>query len=146
MQNRLWFAEYGSNGVGMFDPKTEKITEWKKPLEWESPYDVVADRNGEVWEVNEASDRLGRLDPKTGEWVNYPLPRYSQLPPRVRRRPDLAGEGVGRQQSRRDGDEARTVGLTRPSGRYLRRGFLPRAFAERGPIGSGWNGPSRLSR
>ena len=79
MQNRLWFAEYGSNGVGMFDPKTEKITEWKKPLEWESPYDVVADRNGQVWEVNESSDRLGRLDPKTGEWVNYPLPRYANF-------------------------------------------------------------------
>src|SRR5207248_3976726 len=60
-QNRLWFAEYGANGVGMFDSKTEKITEWKKPLEWESPYDVVADRHGQVWEVNEASDRLGRL-------------------------------------------------------------------------------------
>ena len=110
-ENRLWFAEYGSNGVGMFDPKTEKITEWKKPLEWESPYDVVADRNGQVWEVNESSDRLGRLDPKTGEWVNYPLPRYSQLPPRVRRRPHLAGEGLGRQQSRRIGDQARAAGL-----------------------------------
>jgi len=75
----LWFAEYGSNGVGMFDPKTEKITEWKKPLEWESPYDVVADRNGQVWEVNEASDRVGRLDPKTGEWTNYLMPRYSNF-------------------------------------------------------------------
>ena len=38
-------------------PKTEKITEWKKPLAWEAPYDVVADRNGEVWEVNTFSDR-----------------------------------------------------------------------------------------
>jgi streptogramin lyase len=78
-ENRLWFAEFGSNGVAMFDPKTEKITEWKKPLEWESPYDVVADRHGNVWEVNESSDRLGRLNPKTGEWVNYPLPRYSNF-------------------------------------------------------------------
>jgi streptogramin lyase len=78
-ENRLWFAEFGSNGVAVFDPKTEKITEWKKPLEWESPYDVVADRFGTVWEVNESSDRLGRLNPKTGEWVNYPLPRYSNF-------------------------------------------------------------------
>ena len=78
-QDRLWFAEYGANGVGMFDPKTETITEWKKPLQWESPYDVVADRHGEVWEVNESSDRMGRLDPKTGEWVNYPMPRYSNF-------------------------------------------------------------------
>src|SRR5262249_48381410 len=47
-ENRLWFAEFGSNGVAMFDPKTEKITEWQKPLAWESPYDVVADRFGNV--------------------------------------------------------------------------------------------------
>jgi len=78
-QDRLWFAEFGSNGVAVFDPKIEKITEWKKPLEWESPYDAVADKNGEVWEVNESSDRIGRLDPKTGTWINYPLPRYSNL-------------------------------------------------------------------
>jgi virginiamycin B lyase len=68
-----------ANGVGPFDPKTEKITEWKKPLEWESPYDVVADRYGEVWEVNESSDWLDRLDPKTDIWTNYPLPRYSNF-------------------------------------------------------------------
>jgi virginiamycin B lyase len=78
-QDRLWFAEYGANGVAMFDPATKKITEWRKPLTWESPYDAVADRHGDVWEVNESSDRLGRLDPKTGQWVNYPLPRYSNL-------------------------------------------------------------------
>jgi streptogramin lyase len=78
-QDRLWFAEFGSNGVAVFDPTTEKITEWKKPLEWESPYDAVADKRGDVWEVNEASDRLGRLNPRTGEWINYPLPRYSNL-------------------------------------------------------------------
>jgi virginiamycin B lyase len=63
----------------VFDPVAKKITEWRKPLAWESPYDAVADRHGEVWEVNESSDRLGRLDPKTGEWTNYPLPRYSNL-------------------------------------------------------------------
>lgn len=78
-QDRLWFAQFGSNGVAVFDPKTETITEWKKPLPWESPYDAVATRAGDVWEVNESSDRLGRLDPAKGEWVNYPLPRYSNV-------------------------------------------------------------------
>ena len=63
----------------MFDPATKKITEYRKPLTWESPYDAVADKRGEVWEVNESSDRIGRLDPKSGTWVNYPLPRYSNL-------------------------------------------------------------------
>src|SRR5215468_3883561 len=78
-QNRLWFAEYGGNGVGMFDPMTETVTEWKKPLAWEAPYDVLADRNGEAWEINTFSDRVGRLDPRRGEWTNYLLPRYSNI-------------------------------------------------------------------
>jgi streptogramin lyase len=39
----------------------------------------VADRNGETWEVNEASDRVGRLDPNTGEWTNYLLPRFGNI-------------------------------------------------------------------
>ena len=33
----------------MFDPATEKITEYRNPFQWEAPYDVVADRNGEAW-------------------------------------------------------------------------------------------------
>ena len=60
-------------------PKTEKITEWKKPLEWESPYDVVADRNGQVWEVNESSDRSAGSIPRPARWTNYLLPRYSNF-------------------------------------------------------------------
>ena len=74
-QDRLWFAEYGGNGIGLFDPAAERITEWRMPLPWEAPYDVAADTKGEVWEVNEASDRVGRLDPATGEIVDYLLPR-----------------------------------------------------------------------
>jgi virginiamycin B lyase len=78
-QNRLWFAEFGGNAIAMFEPETEKIIEWIKPLPWEAPYDVVADRHGDVWEVNESSDRVGRLDPRTGEITNYPMPRYSNF-------------------------------------------------------------------
>src|SRR5262249_14458954 len=78
-QDRLWFAQFGSNGVGMFDPKTEMITEGKKPLPWEAPYDPVAARRGDEGGRNEASDRVGRLDPVKGEWVNYPLPHYSNI-------------------------------------------------------------------
>lgn len=63
----------------MFDPASEKITEWRMPLPWEAPYDIVADRNGDVWEINEASDRVGRLDPRTGEIVNYLLPRRANI-------------------------------------------------------------------
>jgi streptogramin lyase len=40
---------------------------------------VVADRNGDVWEVNETSDRIGRLDPRTAEITNYLMPRSSNF-------------------------------------------------------------------
>lgn len=33
-EGRLWFAEYQGNAIGMFDPKTERITEWKVPTPW----------------------------------------------------------------------------------------------------------------
>src|SRR5262249_345604 len=36
---------------------------------------------GEAWEVNTFSDRVGRLDPKRGEWTNYLLPRYGNIRP-----------------------------------------------------------------
>lgn len=74
-QDRLWFAEYGGNGIAMLDPSSAVITEWRMPLPWEAPYDVVADRKGDVWEVNETSDRIGRLNPATGEIIGYLLPR-----------------------------------------------------------------------
>ena len=48
-QNRLWFAEYGSNGVGLLDPKSGKIEEWVLPTPWSAPYHVTPDKNGEVW-------------------------------------------------------------------------------------------------
>ena len=75
-QDRLWFAEYGGNAIAMFDPRSETIREWRMPLPWEAPYDVAPARNGEVWEINESSDRVGRLNPATGEIVNYLMPRH----------------------------------------------------------------------
>jgi|KBSSwiStaDraftv2_1062776.scaffolds.fasta_scaffold25691_8 streptogramin lyase len=78
-QNRLWFAEYGANGIGMFDPKTEVITEWKLPTPWSAPYDVVFTKRGEVWTGSMLNDQVARLDTKTGEIVEYLLPRTTNI-------------------------------------------------------------------
>ena len=43
----------GGNAIGMFDPKTQKIKEWKLPTPWSDPYDVGAAKDG---------TRLDRLD------------------------------------------------------------------------------------
>ena len=79
-QNRLWFAEYGGNGIGMFDPKTDAIKEWRLPTPWSAPYDVVAIKNGaEVWTGSMLTDRVSRLDTATGEVVDYLLPRTTNI-------------------------------------------------------------------
>jgi streptogramin lyase len=79
-QNRLWFAEYGGNGIGMFDPKTEVIKEWKLPTPWSAPYDVVFTKGAtEVWTGSMLNDQVARLDTKTGEIVEYLLPRTTNI-------------------------------------------------------------------
>ena len=45
----MWFAQFRGNGIGMFDPAMEKVTEWKLPIPWTSPYDAQFDDNGYAW-------------------------------------------------------------------------------------------------
>ena len=78
-QNRLWFAEYGANGIGMLDPQTEKIQEWTLPIPWSAPYHVVPDKNGEVWVGSMWTDRVTRFNPKTSQFTDYLLPRETNI-------------------------------------------------------------------
>jgi streptogramin lyase len=63
----------------MFDPKTDKITEWVTPTKWDNPYDAVPAKNGEVWTGSMHTDLVTRLDPKTGTMVQYLLPRATNV-------------------------------------------------------------------
>jgi len=47
------------------------------PGSW--PYDVTADRQGEVWSGGEYNDRIARLDPRTGRFVEYLLPGHTNV-------------------------------------------------------------------
>ena len=74
-QDRFWFAEYTGDKVGMFDTRTEKFQEWPMLRKYTTPYAVSApDRNGYVYATSNMSERLMRLDPKTGEIVEYQIP------------------------------------------------------------------------
>ncbi len=76
---RLWFGENRANRIGMFDTKTERFQEWMAPTAESWPYDVTADKNGEAWSGGEFSDRVLRLNAKTGEIVEYLLPRFTNI-------------------------------------------------------------------
>jgi virginiamycin B lyase len=43
------------------------------------PYDVVPAANGEIWTGSMLTDRLDRFNPTTGEWVEYLLPRPTNI-------------------------------------------------------------------
>jgi virginiamycin B lyase len=78
-QDRLWFGEYRGDRIGMFDTKKEEFKEWLIPPKWSSPYDVVVDKNGDAWTGSMLSDQVTRLNPATGETINYLLPRSTNI-------------------------------------------------------------------
>ena len=74
-QDRLWFPEYTGDKLGVFDTRTEKFQEWPAPRKYTTPYAISApDRNGYVYATTNTAERLMRLDPKSGEIVEYQIP------------------------------------------------------------------------
>ncbi len=78
-QDRFWFAQYRGNKITMFDTKEERMQEFALPTRHTHPYDVIWDKNGELWTGGMTTDRVVRLDPKTGESVEYQLPRNTNM-------------------------------------------------------------------
>ena len=76
---KVWFAEYQAERIGMFDPSTASMKEWKTPTPWSAPYDAVAGKNGEAWTGSMLTDRVSRLDIKSGQYVDYQLPRPTNI-------------------------------------------------------------------
>jgi virginiamycin B lyase len=75
----MWFGEFRANKVGVFNTNTKTIREWTPPTPWFFPYDVSPDRNGEAWTGSMLTDRVARLDPKTGQFTEYLLPTSTNI-------------------------------------------------------------------
>ena len=78
-QDHLYFAEYQGNNIGMLDTKTEKFTEWPLPTPWTGPYYVTWDKNGELWTGGMTTDRVVRLNPKSGQAIEYLMPKDTNM-------------------------------------------------------------------
>ena len=74
-QDRFWFAEYTGDKIGVFDTRTQEFQEWDLPYQYTTPYTVTRpDKNGYVYASSNMSERLARLDPSTGEIIEYQMP------------------------------------------------------------------------
>ena len=62
-----------------FDPASGQIKEWKIPTKWSAPYDVILGKDGNAWTGSMMTDRVSRIDVKTGEIVEYPMPRSTNI-------------------------------------------------------------------
>ena len=71
-------AEYRTSKTAPFDSKTKTFTEYALP-EYTFPYQADFDKNGEIWASIMSTDRVVRLDPKTGHAVQYLIPSDTNM-------------------------------------------------------------------
>jgi len=76
--DRILVTEYRNSKVALFDTKTEKFTEYNLP-EYTFPYRANFDRNGEIWASTMSTDRVVRMDPKTGKTEQYLMPSDTNM-------------------------------------------------------------------
>ena len=71
-------TEYRGNKVAVFDPKTDKFSEYALPP-YTYPYRANFDRNGDIWASTMSTDRVVRMDPKTGQADQYLMPSDTNM-------------------------------------------------------------------
>jgi virginiamycin B lyase len=78
-QDRLWCGVFHGNALAMFDPKTQKISEWTVPTAWTRPYDAQFDDKTYAWAAGMDNDLAVRLNTQTGEFTEYLLPHETNV-------------------------------------------------------------------
>jgi streptogramin lyase len=77
-QDRIVVTEYRGNRVTTFDTRAEKFTVYELPPRTH-PYRANFDKNGEIWASTMHTDRVVRLDPRTGSAVQYLMPSDTNM-------------------------------------------------------------------
>ena len=78
-ENNCWFTQYDKGGmIGKIDTKTDQLKMWATPT-LKNGNDVYSrriqiDPSGNVWFDESESGQIGRFDPKTETFKEYPLP------------------------------------------------------------------------
>ena len=72
-EGNAWFGGRGGM-ILKYDTKTKKVTEYYPPIPYVAFYEVMPDKNGEIWAAALHSGRFLRFNPRTERWIDYMLP------------------------------------------------------------------------
>lgn len=80
----LWVALWDAGKLMKIDYKTKEMTVYTPPSKTGGNYSVVVDKKGGyIWVSEHQVDKIARFDPRTQEWVEFPLPEAESDPRRV---------------------------------------------------------------
>jgi streptogramin lyase len=63
----------GRSDAGKVQELNVTIKEWAVPTKGAHPHDPAIGADGALWFTEQMANKIGRLDPKTGEFKEYPL-------------------------------------------------------------------------
>jgi virginiamycin B lyase len=80
----VWVGLWNAGLLMKIDYETKQMTFFAPPTETSGTYSVSVDRkNNLVWVSEQQADKIARYNPKTGEWVEFPLPDSESDPRRI---------------------------------------------------------------
>jgi virginiamycin B lyase len=80
----LWVGLWNAGLLMKVDYETKQMTFYAPPTETSGTYSVSVDRkNNLIWVSEQQADKIARYNPKTGEWVEFPLPDSESDPRRI---------------------------------------------------------------
>ncbi len=80
----LWVGLWNAGLLMKIDYETKQMTFFAPPTETSGTYSVTVDRkNNLIWVSEQQADKIARFNPKTGEWVEFPLPDSESDPRRL---------------------------------------------------------------
>ncbi len=74
-KDRIWFVQVMGNSIGMFDPDTEKFTEYEVPTPNSQPYAIAEDSQGNIWFIERNANKIGKLEFSKKKIIEYALPK-----------------------------------------------------------------------
>ncbi len=80
----IWVGLWNAGLLMKLDYETKQMTFFAPPTETSGTYSVTVDRkNNLIWVSEQQADKIARFNPKTSEWVEFPLPDSESDPRRL---------------------------------------------------------------